>query len=78
MDFVDIGNIEIDDNFKVETGQKLTGKVVATDALNFTHEYLIMHYVAGEKEQHRNYYENEKIIAPNGTVIYNLDESELY
>ena len=77
-DFVGIGNIEINDNFKMETGQKLTGKVVATDGLNFTHEYLIMHYVAGEWEQREHYYENEKIIAPNGTVIYDLDESELY
>lgn len=77
-DFVGIGNIEINDNFKMETGQKLTGKVVATDGLNFTHEYLIMHYVAGEREQREHYYKNEKIIAPNGAVIYDLDESELY
>lgn len=77
-DFVGIGNIEINDNFKMERGQKLTGKVVAIDELNFTHEYLIMHYVAGEREQRKHYYENEKIIAPNGTVIYDLDESELY
>jgi hypothetical protein len=77
-DFVGIGNIEINDNFKMETGQKLTGKVVATDRLNFTHEYLIMHYVAGEREQRQHYYEYEKIIAPDGTVIYELDESELY
>lgn len=77
-DFVGIGNIEINDNFKMETGQKLTGKVVAIDRLNLTHEYLIMHYVAGEKEQRKHYYENEKIIAPNGTIIYDLDESELY
>lgn len=76
--FVGIGNIEINDNFKMETGQTLIGKVVATDGLNFTHEYLIMHYVAGEREQREHYYENEKIIAPNGTVIYDLDESELY
>ena len=77
-DFVGIGNIEINDNFKMGTGQKLTGKVVATDELNFTHEYLIMHYVAGEREQREHYYENEKIIAPNGAVIYDFDESELY
>lgn len=76
--FVGIGNIEINDNFKMEKGQTLIGKVVATDGLNFIHEYLIMHYVAGEKEQIEHYYENEKIIAPNGTVIYDLDESELY
>lgn len=76
--FVGIGNIEINDNFKMEKGQTLIGKVVATDGLNFIHEYLIMHYVAGEKEQIEHYYENEKIIAPNGTVIYDFDESELY
>lgn len=76
--FVGIGNIEINDNFKMEKGQTLIGKVVATDGLNFIHEYLIMHYVAGEKEQIEHYYENEKMIAPNGTVIYDLDESELY
>lgn len=77
-DFVGSGNIQINDNFKIETGQTLIGKVVATDELNFTHEYLIMHYVAGEGEQSRHYYENEKIIAPDGTAIYDFDESELY
>lgn len=77
-DFVGIGNIEINDNFKMETGQTLLAKVVATDGLNFAHEYLIMYYVAGEMEQRLHYYENEKIISPNGTVIYELDESKLY
>lgn len=69
-DFVGSGNIEINDNSKMETGQTLIGKVVATDGLNFTHEYLIIRYVAGETEQRERYYENEKIIAPDGTVIY--------
>ena len=77
-DFLGIGNIEINDNFKMGTGQTLIGKVVATDGLNFTHEYLVMHYIAGEKEQREPYYEYVKIIAPNGKVIYDLDESELY
>lgn len=76
-DFVGSGNIEINDNFKMEKGQTLVGKVVATDGLNFTHEYLIMRYVAGETEQQEHYYENEKIIAPDGTVIYEFDESKL-
>ncbi|MDD2235040.1 MAG: hypothetical protein PHV03_09125 [Desulfitobacteriaceae bacterium] len=75
-DFVGSGNIEINDNFKMKTGQTLIGKVVATDRLNFTHEYLIMHYVAGEGEQREHYYENEKIIAPDGTAICDLDEKE--
>lgn len=73
-DFVGIGNVEINDNFKMETGQELIGKVVATDRLNFTHEYLIMHYVAGERERSRRYHENEKIIAPDGTSIYDFYE----
>lgn len=73
-DFVGTGNIEIDDNFKMERGQELIGKVVGTDKLNFTHEYLIMNYVAGEREHSRHYHENEKIIAPDGTVIYDFDE----
>jgi hypothetical protein len=45
-DFVGNGNIEINDNFKMETGQKLIGKVIAIDQLNFTHEYLIMNHAA--------------------------------
>ncbi|NLL81283.1 MAG: hypothetical protein GX231_03130 [Tissierellia bacterium] len=73
-DFVGVGNIEINDNFIMEGGQELIGKVVATDKLNFTHEYLIMHYVAGVREHSGHYYENEKIIAPNGTSIYDFYE----
>jgi hypothetical protein len=77
-DFVGSGRIEINDHFKMESGQMLIGKVIATDGLNVTHEYLIMHYVAGEGEQREHYYENEKIIAPDGTEIYKLDESKFY
>ncbi len=77
-DFVGGGHIEINDNFKMEKEQTLIGKVVAVDQLNFTHEYLIMHYVAGKGEQRERYYENEKITAPDGTVIYSFDESKLY
>jgi len=77
-DFVGNGYIEINDNFKMETGQTLVGKVVAKDGFNFTHEYLIMHYIAGEREQGLYYSENEKIISPKGTVIYESGESELY
>lgn len=77
-DFVGSGNIKINDNFKMKTGQTLIGKVVAIDGLNFTHECLIMHYVAGEGEQSGHYYENEKIITPDGTAIYDFDERELY
>ena len=73
-DFVGIGNMEINDNFIMETGQELIGKVVATDKLGFTHEYLIIYYVAGEREQHGHYYKNEKIIAPNGITIYDFNE----
>ena len=72
-DFVGTGNIEINENYKMETGQELIGKVIATDRLSFTHEYLIMHYVGGEGEQREHYYQNEKIIAPDGTPIYNGD-----
>jgi hypothetical protein len=76
-DFVGMGNIEVNDNFKMETGQTLIGKVISTDGLNFTHEYSIMHYVAGdESEENRHYLGNEKIIAPDGTVIYDYDERE--
>lgn len=55
-DFVGTGNIEINENYKMETGQELIGKVIATDRLSFTHEYLIMHYVGGEGEQREHYY----------------------
>ena len=36
-DFVGNGNMEINDNFKMETGQTLVGKVLATDGLNLMH-----------------------------------------
>ncbi len=72
--FLGRGNIEINDSFKMETGQKLIGKVVATDILNFTHEYLIMHYLAGGSEQIRRYNEKEKIITPDGKTIYDFNE----
>lgn len=77
-DFVGHGNIDIIDNFKMEKGQTLMGKVVAVDELSFTHEYLIMHYVAGKGEQREQYHGNEKITAPDGTVIYDFDGNKFY
>lgn len=71
VDITGTFNIEINDNFKMEKGKTLIGKVVAVDELNCTHEYLILHYVAGEIEQRAPYYENEKITAPDGTIISN-------
>lgn len=74
-DFVGNGYIEINDNFKMKTGQTLMGKVVATDGLDFIHEYLVMYYVAGGGEQSLHYYENEKITSPKGMVIYEFGDS---
>ena len=77
-DFIGVGDIEINDNFKMKRGQKITGKVVARDEFNLTHEYLIMTYIGGEWEENFYHYENEKIISPRGTVIYEYNENDLY
>jgi hypothetical protein len=63
--------------FELREGQILIGKVVATNDLNYMQEYIITRYVAGEKEPPFGYYENEKITAPDGTVIYEFNENEL-
>lgn len=73
--FAGSGTIEIDDKFQMEKGQTLIGKVVAVDDLNFSHEYLISRYIAGEGVQDINY-KNEKITASNGMVIYDFTEGE--
>ena len=77
-DFIGVGDIEINDNFKMKRGQKITGKVLARDKYNLTHEYVIMTYIGGEWEENFYHYENEKIISPRGTVIYEYNENDLY
>lgn len=74
-DSSDSGTIKVDDMFELKEGQMLIGKVVATNELNYTQEYFITRYVAGEAEP-SDYYENEKITAPDGTVIYEFKENE--
>lgn len=71
----DGGSVEINETVKLEKGQTLLGKMVAVDELNFTHEYLVMHYVAGKGERRDPCDENEKITAPDGTVVYEFDEN---
>lgn len=66
------GKIKVDGTFELKKGQILVGKVVATGKLNYTQECIITKYVGGEEEPQWDYYENEKIIAPDGTVIYEL------
>ncbi|WP_304508800.1 hypothetical protein [Anaerotignum sp.] len=68
--------IEVDDTFELKEGQILIGKVVVTSDLNYTQEYIITQYVGGEKKPPLGYKENEKIIAPDGTVIYEFNENE--
>ena len=67
--------LDIDDKYSINDGQILTSNVVAVDSLGFTHEYLVTHYVAGSKAQREPYFKQEKIVAPNGEVVYLFDEN---
>lgn len=70
------GTIKVDDTFELKEGQMLIGKVIATNELNYTQECIVTQYLAGEDEPPLGNYENEKITAPDGTVIYELKENE--
>ena len=76
MDFSHQGYVEINEKFKMKTGQNLIVKVVAQDEYNFTYEYVLVDYVAGEDEEPEVYYLNEKIITSKGEVIYDFNEFE--
>ena len=76
MDFSRQGHVEINEKFKMKTGQKLIVKVVAQDEYNFTHEYILVDYVAGEEEGPEVYHLNEKIITSKGEIIYDFNEYE--
>ncbi|MPM54381.1 hypothetical protein SDC9_101159 [bioreactor metagenome] len=69
--------ISIDDQYTLEDGQVLTGCVVAVDSLGFTHEYQVLHYVAGSDEQREPDFRQETITAPNGEIIYRYDEESM-
>lgn len=75
-DFSNFEVIKVEGTFEMKEGQKLIGKVIATNEFNYTQEYIITQYVGGEEEP-LNYYENEKIIAPDGTVIYEFKENDI-
>lgn len=68
--------ISIDDEFSLEDGQILTGSVVAVDSLGFTHEYLVLHYVAGADAQREPDFRQETITAPDGEIIFRNDDNE--
>ena len=67
--------LDIDDKYSINDGQILTSNVVAVDSFGFTHECLVTHHVAGSKAQREPYFKQEKIIAPNGEVVYLFDEN---
>lgn len=67
--------LDILDKYSINDGQTLTSTVVAVDSLGFTHEYLVTHFVAGSDRQREPYFEQEKIIAPNGEPVYLFDEN---
>ena len=77
-ELTDVGSFLINDSFKLKSGQRLIGKVVATDQMNMTHEYSIFNYIGGDESDMFNMVQNEKIIAPNGIVIYEASGDEYY
>lgn len=77
-ELTDVGSFLINDSFKLKSGQRLIGKVVATDQMNMTHEYNIFNYIGGDESDMFNMVQNEKIIAPNGIVIYEASGYEYY
>jgi len=77
-ELTDVGSFEIKDDFKVESGQRLIGKVVAIDRMNMSHEYIVFDYVGGEVNDMVNVNQNEKIITPNGLIIYEAIGDEYY
>jgi hypothetical protein len=77
-ELTDVGSFEIKDDFKLKLGQRLIGKVVATDYMNMLHEYIVFDYVAGEDNEMVLVNQNEKIITPNGIVIFEVFENVYY
>lgn len=77
-ELTDVGSFLINDSFKLKSGQSLIAKVVATDQMNMTHEYIIFNYIGGEESDVVNMSQNVKIIAPNGIVVYETSGDEYY
>jgi hypothetical protein len=67
--------LDIDDKYSINDGQILTSTVVAVDSFGFIHEYLVTHFVAGSNVQREPYFKQEKIIAPNGELVYLFDKN---
>lgn len=67
--------LDIDDKYSINDGQILTSNIVAVDSFGFTHEYLVTHFVAGSNMQREPYFKQEKIIAPNGELVYLFDKN---
>lgn len=68
-----IFTLEIDDKYSINHGSILTSNVVAVDSFGFTHEYLVTHFVAGSNVQREPHFKQEKIVAPNGELVYQFD-----
>lgn len=77
-ELTDVGSFEVKDDFKVQSGQRLIGKVVAIDRMNMSHEYIVFDYVGGEENDMVNVNQNEKIITPNGVIIYEAFGDDYY
>ncbi|MEG1551180.1 MAG: hypothetical protein RR355_02810, partial [Oscillospiraceae bacterium] len=70
-------NLEINDKFQMEKGQKLVGKFVATDKKDILYEQMIFMYIAGldnGEQMPEPYFEQLSITAPDGRLIYKFDE----
>ena len=67
--------LDIYDEYSLNDGEVLTSHVVAVDSFGFAYEHLVTHFVAGSRTQRVPYFKHEKIIAPNGEIVYVFDES---
>jgi len=66
--------VEIDQVYTLDKGQTLISCVIAVDERGFVYEYPIRHYVAGAESQREPYFEERRIYAPDGTLLYEFGE----
>ena len=66
--------ISVDAKFEVKKGEKLIGKVVAMDQLNFIHEFTLLEYTAGDSFDGITFETHQKILSHNGIVLFESNE----
>ena len=78
LEEIERGPVWLENEYTLKESQALVLDIVAVDDKGFTHEITAYHYTVGSDAQRDPFFDDYKITAADGTVIYDVTQDEKY